>query len=155
MVVSALDQYIHEKVRQEMLNTKNKARPMTGAYQRFAVSLKTVDRALSSPQSDEWLDDEIRSRHGLRSFQKSDKIREAALLISDDNLWLLISQEVGIDIKSIRTQLDLIVDRRNQIAHEADLDPGNPGARWPISHTDVQRSVDFIESIVEAAEKRL
>lgn len=74
---------------------------MTGAYQRFAVSLKTVDRALSNPHSDEWLDDEIRSRHGLRSLQRSDKIREAVGPISDDNLWLLISREVRIDIKAI------------------------------------------------------
>jgi hypothetical protein len=152
MAVSALDQYIHEKVRQEMLETKNRARPMTDAYQRFTVTLKTVDRALLNPRSDDWLDDEIRSRHALRSFQKSDKIKEAVSLISADNLWQRISQKISKDIAAIRTQLDLIVDRRNQIAHEADLDPGNPGAKWPISYTDVQLSVDFIEEIVEAAE---
>jgi len=44
----------------------------------------------------------------------------------------------------------LIVDRRNQIAHEADLDPTNPGARWPINALLVDDTVDFIEKVGDA-----
>ncbi len=155
MAVSALDQYCHEKVRQEMLNIKNGMRPTTDSYNRFTVTLRAVDRALSNPQSDEWLDDEIRSRHSFRAFQKSDKIKEAINLISGTNVWQLVASDLGTDSNTIRTQLDLIVDRRNQITHEADLDPGNPGVRWPILDADVQLSIDFIEGLVEAIDKRI
>ena len=45
------------------------------------------------------------------------------------------------------------MDRRNQIAHEADLDPTNPGARWPISGQLVDDTVDFIEKLGNAIYK--
>ena len=39
-------------------------------------------------------------------------------------------------------------DRRNKIAHEADLDQGNPGERWPIDRPLVEDAIDFIESTI-------
>jgi hypothetical protein len=52
----------------------------------------------------------------------------------------------------VKTRLKLIVDRRNKIAHEADIDPGHPGTgtRWPITRADVDSSLDFIEELCEA-----
>ena len=49
-----------------------------------------------------------------------------------------------------KAQLCAIVDRRNKIAHEADLDPGNPGERWPIDRPLVEEAIDFIESTIRA-----
>ena len=47
-------------------------------------------------------------------------------------------------------RLKLIVKRRHQIAHEADLDPGSPNTRWPISEPDATDAIDFIEQLVHA-----
>jgi hypothetical protein len=55
--------------------------------------------------------------------------------------------------KDAKTRLKLIVDRRNKIAHEADLDPTSPGFRWPISSTVVNDAIDFIESLGDAIYK--
>jgi hypothetical protein len=58
-----------------------------------------------------------------------------------------------IDIKSLKTHVSRHCqtrDRRNKIAHEADMDPSYPGARWPISETDVNKALDFIEQLCEA-----
>ena len=49
-----------------------------------------------------------------------------------------------------KAQLCAIVDRRNKIAHAADLDPGNPGERWPIDRPLVEEVIDFIESTIRA-----
>jgi hypothetical protein len=42
-------------------------------------------------------------------------------------------QRVGIQMtlpaQDVKTWLQLIVDRRNKIAHESDMDPANPGFR--------------------------
>lgn len=49
----------------------------------------------------------------------------------------------------IKNNLILIIQRRNKIAHEADIDPSFPGTRWPITPADVIMSTDFVESICE------
>jgi hypothetical protein len=46
--------------------------------------------------------------------------------------------------------LALIVDRRNKIAHEADIDPSFPGQRWPIDRAMVDDMVSTVEATVEA-----
>ena len=53
----------------------------------------------------------------------------------------------AIDIKN---ELTLIIDRRNKIAHEADIDPSFPGERWPIAAADVEVVIDFILDVCEA-----
>ncbi|NEQ62978.1 MAG: hypothetical protein F6K53_38690, partial [Moorea sp. SIO4A1] len=46
--------------------------------------------------------------------------------------------------------LSIIVDRRNKIAHEADMYPTlGLGNRWPINEKLVNDAVDFIEQVVE------
>lgn len=50
----------------------------------------------------------------------------------------------------MKARIRLIVDRRNKIAHEADLDPSYPGSRWPITESDVASSCQFLSQIAEA-----
>lgn len=52
---------------------------------------------------------------------------------------------MGTSAKDIKDRLDLIVDRRNKIAHEADIDPSYPDTRWPIDEQLVSDTVGFIE----------
>jgi GGDEF domain-containing protein len=48
-------------------------------------------------------------------------------------------------------KLSVIVDRRNKIAHEADIDPTlGLGNRWAIDQAEVGEAVDFIEQVVES-----
>ncbi|MFO5528092.1 MAG: HEPN domain-containing protein [Cuspidothrix sp.] len=50
----------------------------------------------------------------------------------------------------IKQQLILIVDRRNKIAHQADIDPTlGLGNRWNIDELMVSDAVNFIEQVVE------
>jgi hypothetical protein len=98
-----------------------------------------------------WLEDEIRERHGYLSFQQPDKIADAIRLISDKRLWDEVSTKIGRPTRDIKQQLSLIVERRNKIAHEADIDPSfNLGNRWSIDEILVNDAVDFIEQVVES-----
>lgn len=149
LAVSALDHFVHEAARQGVLETFDGNRPPTGAYARLRVSVGAL--ALSSKtEARAALEAEVRLQHSHLSFQQPDKVTEAVRLYSDIKLW----EEVGVLMsrtpKSIKDQLSLIVDRRNKIAHEADLDPGFPGARWRIHASDIRISVKFIEEICEA-----
>lgn len=98
-----------------------------------------------------WLENEIRERLGYQSFQQADKIADAIRYISDKKLWDEVANKISRPAKDIKQQLNSIVDRRNKIAHEADIDPTfNIGDRWNIDEVLVGDAVDFIEQIVES-----
>lgn len=98
-----------------------------------------------------WLEDEVRNRLGYRSFQQPDKIAEAIRLISDKKLWDEVALKINMPAKDIKQQLSTIVDRRNKIAHEADIDPTfGIGSRWYIDENLVSDAVDFIEEVAES-----
>jgi hypothetical protein len=98
-----------------------------------------------------WLESEIRDRLGYQSFQQADKIAEAIRYISDKKLWDEVAIQMNKSAKDVKQQLNSIVDRRNKIAHEADIDPTfNIGSRWKIDEVLVGDAVDFIEMLVES-----
>ncbi|MCT7955317.1 HEPN domain-containing protein [Laspinema palackyanum] len=98
----------------------------------------------------DWLEDEIRERLGYQSFQHPDKIADAIRLISDKKLWEEVANQMGKPQKNIKQELRAIVDRRNQIAHEADIDPTyGIGSRRNIDAVSVAEAIDFIEEIIE------
>ena len=148
--VSALDHYVHEVTRLGTLEVFNRKRTRTPAFDRARVSLEAVLTALDTPGGDDWLDDQIRHDHSFQSFQTPDKIADAVRLFSSVPLWERVAEELHVDLREVKDQLKLIVDRRNKIAHEADLDPTYPGVRWPIDAALVNGAVDFIEQVCEA-----
>ena len=151
MIVSALDHYVHEITRIGMLEIYNGNRPPTSSFQRFQISTNVLQSVISSRHnSSSFFENEIRDRHSYLSFQHPDKIAEAIRLFYPDPLWPAVGQRLSSDAANVKTRLRLIVDRRNKIAHEADMDPSYPGVRWPISKQDVDDSVMFIEEICEA-----
>jgi len=102
--------------------------------------------------SNTWLENEIRRQFSQRTFQQPEKIADAIRLISDKKLWDEIAIKMGRtvgDANQIKQQLSAIVDRRNKIAHEADIDPTyGIGDRWPINEVYVKDTIDFIEHLV-------
>ncbi len=150
LAVSALDQYIHELVRLGMLEINRGTRQETPAFTRFSVPLGAVRQWLLDPDDEQWLDSEIRSQQGWRSFQHPDRITEAVQLFSSERLWSSVGHSLGMSEQDVRKQLRFIVDRRNKIAHEADLDPASFGDRWPIDTLMVDETVEFIERVGEA-----
>ena len=60
-----------------------------------------------------------------------------------------VGDTVGQSDKLLKDQLDLIVKRRNQIAHEADIEP-EYYTRRPIDEATITTAIDFIERIVQA-----
>ena len=153
--VSAFDRYIHEVVRIGMLEAFAGKRPNTTAFLSFQVSTSSVKQALSSPLDTDWLDIEIRRQHGYRSFQRSTHVANAIGLISSVALWEEVARQLGASAAATKDQLNLIVDRRNKIAHEADMDPGSPGARWPIDELLVEQATKFLEDTAGAIDSQV
>ena len=157
LAVSALDYYIHEVVRIGMLEIHRGQRLEPPAFSGFQISLGNARTGINAGQNiDSWLEDEIRQRHSYKSFQQPNAIADAVRLICGKKLWEEVSMNMGKPANDIKQKLILIVDRRNKIAHEADIDPTlSLGNRWPIDELLVNEAVDFLEQVVESIHKIL
>jgi hypothetical protein len=74
-------------------------------------------------------------------------------LFANVKLWEEVGKELDMDAKMVKASLVVIIDRRNKIAHEADIDPSYPGQRWPIDAAMVERTFDMLEVIARAVFK--
>jgi hypothetical protein len=151
--VSALDHFVHEMTRLGMVDSANGKRIKTEAYLRFQVPLTAAEAALGGMPSESWLSEAIREKHSWLSFQEPDKIADAVRLVSSVKLWEAVGVELSMTAAAVKTQLKVIVDRRNKIAHEADMDPVNPGERWPITPALVNDAIGFMERVAAAIDK--
>lgn len=149
LTVSALDHYVHEITRLGMIEVFNGLRPSTNAFRRFKVTIDAAMIGLRTTGDSSWFEQEIRERHGFFAFQHPDRIADAIRLFSPCDLWPSVAAKFGLSVQDVKNRLQLIVDRRNKIAHEADLDPSYPGTRWPISHSDAENAAKFIEDLCE------
>lgn len=148
LTVSALDYFVHEITVIGILDIFNNTRPPTDAFKRQKVSGYLLIGA--SAGSAAHFEEDLRQRHSLLSFQQPDKISDAIRLFSNKSLWIEVGIRLSKNADDIKRQIRLIVERRNKIAHQADIDPSYPGARWPISATDTTSAMDFVEEICEA-----
>lgn len=158
--LSALDLYIHEFVAQLMLATFDGLRPPSAAYLKFQLSNETLDRiraAATPSDASAAFDLEVRNQLASYTYQDPDKIAGAVRLCSEIELWNEVALKLGAtpatkvdEAKSLKKMLSLMVRRRNQIAHEGDMQPSPLREPWPISQADVAFVAAQIERIVRA-----
>lgn len=158
--LSTLDLYIHELVAQRMLETFLGQRPPANAFHRFRVSNETLMRIHSASavaDAAAAFDLDIRTQLSRETFQHPEKIAEGIRLCSDIQLWNAVAVQLGAtessitsEAKTLKKSLSLLVERRNKIAHEADLQPSLPRDPWPITQDDLRDVSKLIEQIVWA-----
>jgi hypothetical protein len=145
LCVSAIDHLIHELTIIGMREIFSGVRLPTTKYNNHSLSLSSI-LAITSPTPLISFESEIRKSLGWQTFQRPDKIKEAIALFHPIQLWPQVSISIGDTENNIKNQLNLIIDRRNMIAHEADIEPIFKTKR-PINNTDVTATVDFIEKL--------
>lgn len=152
LAVSALDFYIHEITLLGMLETYNELRETTQSYSNIKVPVAFITKSSAIPPVIGLAEFEmfIREKHGYLSFQQPDKIADAIRHFSNVKLWREVSEVLHEREQEVKETLRLIVDRRNKIAHEADINPTYTGSQWPITVHDVEGAVDFIYRLCEA-----
>ena len=158
--VSALDLYVHELVAQNLLLIFEGSRPSCPGFEKFQISSHTMMRiqaATTVTDQNTAFDLEVRTKLSRVTYQYPDDIADGMRLISPCKLWNEVALKLGAttatvsaDTESIKKRLSLIVDRRNKIVHEGDLQPMVPRMPWPISRADVSDVAKFINEIVSA-----
>lgn len=145
LCVSAIDHLIHELAIIGMYEIYNGTRQNTSKYDNHSISLGTMNALTSNPPQISF-ESEIRKNLGWQTFQRPDKIKDAIALFNPIQLWQQLAIIFGDTEINIKNQLNLIVDRRNMIAHEADIEPIFKTKR-PISDSDISKTIDFIEKL--------
>jgi len=158
--VSALDLYVHELVAQAMLATFEGRRPASPAYLKFQVSTETLNRvraAATPSDASAAFDLYVRSYLGRVTYQAPDDIAEGVRLCSTIELWNEVALRLGATpatkaekARGLRTDLSLVVRRRNIIAHEGDLRQSPVREPWPISRADLALVASQIDRVVRA-----
>lgn len=161
--LSALDLYIHELVAQRMREIFEGVRPTTPGFLKFQIPNDVLVRILK-PQSltdrSSAFELEVRNKLSILTYQDPEKIADAIRLISDVELWNEIALKLGatketknVEGKKLKLELSLIVQRRNKIAHEGDLQPSSPRIPWPVEKVDVKHVTEIINKIVKAIDQ--
>lgn len=158
--VSALDLYVHELVAQTMLGIFEGRRPASPAYLKFQVSTETLNRirgAMTISETSAAFDLYVRSYLSRLTYQAPEDIADGIRLCSSIELWNEVAVNLGaipatkaVEARSLKTQLSLIVRRRNIIAHEGDLQQSALREPWPISRADLAFVGAQIERLVRA-----
>ena len=154
LTVSALDQYVHEVTVVGMIACWRGEKALTDAFRRFSYPTQVIQEYTSSSNLTR-IELSVREQHGYLAFQQPDAIADALRLITDTKIWPTIAVSMQKDVKALKIELKLIVERRNKIAHEADLDPSYPGQMWPIDKSLVEGAIELIQGVVIEIERIL
>ena len=81
------------------------------------------------------------------SFESEQTVEYAMSYIGIRNIWTKLSTNMGIPTSDIKTQLNLIVRRRNNIAHQSDISNLMTMEKDQINRSDVEGVITFIEAL--------
>jgi hypothetical protein len=155
LIISSFDKYVHDVVREKMLdNFFNKNIEIDN---RLELSIYKVKSLLDEPNQinrELLFDSYIREKTTKLSFQSPQSIDKALSFIGLKKIWSHLEPIMGQSASDIQEQLAIIVNRRNKIVHEADIDSVT-NTLTNIDLASVNFCHNFINSLIEAIEKIL
>lgn len=100
----------------------------------------------------------VRAKWSNAALQNPRKITEALKLVTEENVWAKAAVQINawnrgrtaMTDQQLRQKYASIAERRNKIAHDADLLDGDLEKRRHITEADVTDAIDWIERIALA-----
>lgn len=154
--VSALDHWVHSELYDRAVGLALQVSEQRPArFLRIEVPMSLLEDVLHHSGSlEEKFRDHLKSRFGYTSYQNPEKIKEAFGYVSDAPLWDGVAKYLSRggavwSQQSVRERISRIMNRRNLIAHAADLDPAT-GKRTPVRDHEVTETIDWLEQVAVA-----
>ncbi len=147
LIISAFDFYIHQIVCKKMVDMFQNGSIASDERLISMREMQLIFQTTNTSTQHDLLLASLRKKFSKDSFQSSRSIEYALGLIGIHNIWTNLSPRMGDTPNNIKNRLDVIVLRRNQIAHEADFDFSMTSLR-PITITDINECRAFIENMV-------
>lgn len=120
MLVSTIDTSVHELIVSAVI------RRVADDRLPFDITKQTISMQclliVDPEQRAAAVEADLRRQYSKETFQSSRQLEAALANIGVSKIWNRISARLGKAPEQIKLELDLMVRRRNQIVHEADLD---------------------------------
>ncbi|GAA1999274.1 hypothetical protein GCM10009799_28070 [Nocardiopsis rhodophaea] len=153
--VSALDHWLHlEVVEHAVAIVTDPTRPRPLKLNKLQMPFDMAERLSGEARGEvfrEFINEQIRRD----TYQRSGGIKEAIRLVTTlngDEIWRRVGTTLGVPAAQVQARQDAIVDRRNRIAHQADLGPD--GRRSPMSADEADEAVAWVKALATALEQR-
>lgn len=162
MAVAALDTYMHRLVVERVYAHEDLPRGLARLDVPFESLLEQADatktaarQAPHSPRPRVAVKRLLRDRLLRETFQNADAVARALSFTGQSGVWAAIAAELSAPqpVPELKSRLDEIVRRRNQIVHEGDyrrLEKPRDSKRNPISSRQAQSDIDFIARLIDA-----
>lgn len=150
LIISAFDCYIHDVVREGMIEIFNGARNSNKNYNEFRIPLEIVGRIIVETDDNikkSLLDSAIKKVSSKDSYQAPSSVEDALNILSIKKIWTKVGNKIGMSGDDVKQKLGLFVRRRNEIAHQADINILT-GTKNNIEHNDIIEILDFIDKLV-------
>ncbi|MFI6326541.1 hypothetical protein ACIBG8_54095 [Nonomuraea sp. NPDC050556] len=149
--VAALDHWMHQALINRIIRLTNdsgntRPRHLNQIKIPFEVAEQMHDSTIESV-----LRKFLREELSRTSYQSPRRITEGLQLVTGDTpsaIWNKIGDRIGQSADAVKDRQDQIVNRRNRIAHHADLDQG--GNRVSMSAAEAEATVQWINDIAGA-----
>lgn len=144
--VSAFDKLMHDLVRIGMVEIFTGTRPATPKYGAESISLEIHTNlvAASFPPKQYIFEQALFQKFKHVSYQDPEKVADGLSYIwAEPHKWMRISEKMELLNTEARTKLKLIVDRRNAIVHEADINPVT-NSKLIITKIECEETTDFL-----------
>jgi len=149
MTVSALDFYIHEVVRDGLLQSFERQESIS-SLRKVSIPLDIVKVLLNIENQFErkqLLNEAIKAITSKDSYQSPKAIEQALGLLNIKCIWSKLYENSDESAEGMKKKLALIVNRRNKIAHEADIN-FLTGEKEPIDKQVVIDCLNYIGCFV-------
>ena len=156
LIVSAFDCYVHDVVLQGMANMFSGSKPDSRAYNELCLPMSAVKQLLVSTDSairESIFNVSVKKLLAKDSYQSPKSVEYAMNLINLKNVWHKVGLKLSMPSKDVVLKLGLIIQRRNKIAHEADIHDLVSMDKTPIDRSDVDDTFAFLDQIVAAIEE--
>lgn len=149
--VSAFDKLMHDLIRIGMVEIFMGNRPTTPQYLAETITISTYSDLISATFLPKELVFEQAIVRKLKtvSYQTPDNVAKGLSYIwNEPQKWQKIATNMPMDAETVKTELKLIVDQRNRIVHEADINPLT-NQKYSITKNDSQSVTDFLQKAGE------
>jgi len=149
-IVSAFDTFIHDCVRIGIVNKFLLSGVLSNTLKKYSIPFEDFEKINALPNMNDkavYLDGVVKKVNSKDSYQSPKGVEYALGLIGVTNIWSKVAPGMGMSAQDVRLELGNIVNRRNKIVHEADLNAVGVSLN-PITKPEVDKVISFIYGLV-------